>query len=570
MSDRTESSFGAYTLHERIGVGGMAEAYVATRDGAATPCVLKLIRDADNPIALARMRQEAHAGVHLAHDNVVRTLDAGTIDGTFYIAVELIVGEDLRRVVEWFQSRSRPVPIPLVVGVMRQTLTGLAYAHAATGPDGAPLGVVHRDLAPANLMIDHAGCVKIIDFGLVRAALGGARTSPGMLMGTLEYIAPEQAQGEAVDARADLYALSAVAYTVLTGARVARGIRPRDVVQSLLADTPRPVESLRADVSPRLARALTRGLAKAREDRHASAAAYLEALEGEAGLDADEIRAQMHEAFPELADRASRWASWLEREPTQVTTRAEVRPRDALPVATVDASTPGPSNPPSIESEALRRPRTTGASTAPPSGSESLRLPMLSVILGALAVAAVTALAFVVLRPLRAPVAPSPTTLGATPSAAPKPALVPMAEAADPPSARAAPDDGDAPRTETSPPPPRTKRPTARSTRRPNANTPPAPEGRAPERRAVTSDPVRSTDDASARTAPLTPGVSMAERISRLDSRLRRLDARAVDPEATKRLRADLAFARASGAPRPEVIDRIEQAVERLERASPP
>ncbi|MEQ8273532.1 MAG: serine/threonine-protein kinase [Deltaproteobacteria bacterium] len=490
MTDRTESTFGAYTLHERIGMGGMAEAYVATREGSTTPCVLKLIRDADNALALARMRQEAHAGIHLAHDNVVRTLDAGTIAGTFYIAVELIVGEDLRRVGEWFTVNGERAPVAFVVGVMRQALAGLAYAHSAKGPDGAPLGVVHRDLSPGNLMIDQAGCLKIIDFGLVHAELGDPRTRPGMLMGTLAYISPEQARGETVDGRGDLYALSVVAYELLAGRRVARGIRPADVVRSILTDTTRPVEELRDEVPPQLARALGRGLEKERDDRYADAAEYLAALEGLEAHDADAIAAHMHEAFPELADRRTRWTSIGDQEPTQVPTRAAPAP-------------PRP-DPPS--------PR------------------LAPVILAAIAVAIVAVVATVawMSTPPPAPLLATPTS----PAVEPKPAVTPKAAAP--------------PETSPRPTPPRTtppRRPPPRRLRR----APPAP-----------ADEVkveRATPD---------------ERIARLDARLRRLDARGVDPERTERLRADLTFVRASGNARPEALDRLERAVDHLERGADP
>ncbi|MEQ9499115.1 MAG: serine/threonine-protein kinase [Deltaproteobacteria bacterium] len=487
MTDRTESTFGAYTLHERVGMGGMAEAYVATREGSTAPCVLKLIRDADNPLALARMRQEAHAGIHLDHDNVVRTIDAGTIEGTFYIAVELIVGEDLRRVGEWFTVKGERAPVAFVVGVMRQALAGLAYAHAAKGPDGAPLGLVHRDLSPGNLMIDESGCLKIIDFGLVHAELGAPRTRTGMLMGTLAYISPEQARGASVDGRGDLYALSVVAYELLCGRRVARGIRPADVVRSVLTHDPRPVEELREEVPPQLARALRRGLEKEREARYTDAAEYLAALERLEAFEADAIAAHMHQAFPGLAGRHTRWTSIADPEPTQVPTRAEVEP-----------------------------PRAPSPRLAP-------------YFFVAVAVAIVAAVATV--AALSTPSSAPPSTTPVSPAVEPKPAVTARVPAppAPPPS----------------PPPPPPRRPAPRRVQK----APPAP----PEEVKVE---VKSERD--------TP----AQRIARLDARLRRLDARGVDPKRTERLRADLTFVRTSGAPRPEALDRLERAVDRLERAA--
>ncbi len=333
MTDRSESTFGNYTLLERIGVGGMAEAYLAQRHGASHRFVVKLIHEDASEITLARMRQEAHAGIYFDHPNIVRTLDAGTISGTFFVAVELVVGVDLRRVDAWHRGRQRPVPPELVVGVMRQTLRGLAYAHAARGPNDEPLGIVHRDLSPANLMLDDAGCVKVIDFGLVRADLGTKRTRAGMVMGTLAYVAPEQATADRVDGRADLYALSAVAYELLTREPVARGKDARAMVRSILSDTPRPLQDLRSDVPSELADLIHRGLAKDPRSRFADANAYLAALEPLAGDDDASIAAFVAAAFPELTTQRSRWLVSNEGEPTQIPTRAEVAPPSSIEVA---------------------------------------------------------------------------------------------------------------------------------------------------------------------------------------------------------------------------------------------
>ncbi len=321
MDDRTESTFGSYVLYERIGAGGMAEAYVASRLGAPDYCVVKLVRDATSEVARQRMRREASAGIYLAHENLVRTLDAGTVSGTFFVAVELIIGVDLTR---WLAERG-PLPVPVVASVLAQALAGLEYAHGAEGPDGAPLNLVHRDLSPANLMVAEDGCVKIIDFGLVRADVGDARTRPGMVMGTLGYVSPEQAVSDPVDARSDLYSLSAVAYELLTGAPVARGQDANAILRSVLSEVPPPIRSVRAEVPAALAEAIERGLAKAPKDRHADARAYLDAIHSVERSDRAEIGRLLREDFPSLAERRAKWARSSEgpQEPTRTAPRPE-------------------------------------------------------------------------------------------------------------------------------------------------------------------------------------------------------------------------------------------------------
>src|SRR3954469_18431417 len=218
-----ERELGSYRLGELIGRGGMGEVYKATHRMLARPAAIKLIhpemlraRDKKSAdLAIARFRREAEAAAQLRSPHTVELYDFGeTEDGTLYFVMELLVGMDLETLVR----REGPLPQERVIHILRQVCESLQEAHAS--------GLVHRDIKPANVHVGRVGLhhdfVKVLDLGLVKSVLPSARedsmaTAAGRAPGTPAYMAPEMAMGEAVDGRADLYALGCVAYYLLTG-----------------------------------------------------------------------------------------------------------------------------------------------------------------------------------------------------------------------------------------------------------------------------------------------------------------------------------------------------------------
>ncbi len=230
--------FGPFMLIDALATGGMGEVWLASPEGVHTAtdelCVLKRVKSvlADDDDAVRRFVDESRLGLWLRHPCVARILDAGRVDGSDYLAVELVEGIDLRGLVERAQAARRPLDSDLAMWCLVGTLDGLAYAHAARHPiSGDPLGVVHRDISPHNLMAARDGVVRVIDFGLALSTVREARTEQGVVMGKLAYMSPEQARGEPVDDRCDVFSAGVVLYELIAGERYWGGLPQNEIWQ---------------------------------------------------------------------------------------------------------------------------------------------------------------------------------------------------------------------------------------------------------------------------------------------------------------------------------------------------
>jgi hypothetical protein len=216
---------GRYTLVDRIGLGGMAEVYAAVTAGEGSfrrPVVIKRLRPelTADPNAVAQFCDEANLLAALHHPNIVAVHDFGRWENQFFLAEEYVQGRDLGRIVsKGFTTSGRPPAIEVVAYVAREILKGLDYAHTMENDRGRPMGIVHRDVSPENIVVSPRGEVKLLDFGVVKATEGRvtAKTEMGVVKGNVTYMSPEQARGLEVDARADLYALALVMYFCCTG-----------------------------------------------------------------------------------------------------------------------------------------------------------------------------------------------------------------------------------------------------------------------------------------------------------------------------------------------------------------
>jgi eukaryotic-like serine/threonine-protein kinase len=273
-----ERELGSYVLGELLGGGGMGEVYKATHRMLARPAAIKLIkpevlatRDRQSAeLAVARFRREAEAAAKLRSPHTVELYDFGvTEDGTLYLVMELLEGMELESLVR----KEGPVPQQRVIHILRQVCESLEEAHAS--------GLVHRDIKPANIHVGRVGLrhdfVKVLDFGLVKSVAGVAAdsmaTAAGLTPGTPAYMAPEMALGEAVDGRADLYALGSVAYYLLTGRLVFEAENGFQMIAKHINEEPVPPSQLtELEVAPELDRVVLACLAKRPEDRPQSAA----------------------------------------------------------------------------------------------------------------------------------------------------------------------------------------------------------------------------------------------------------------------------------------------------------
>jgi serine/threonine protein kinase len=245
LSNIEPTPFGdKYVLVEHIATGGMAEIYRAQYagiEGFAKELVVKTLREefAARPEVVEMFLDEARMAATLTHNNVVHTYDLGEIAGEYFIAMELLKGEELVQVLRTSMQASRPIALELGVGIIMQSCEGLHYVHTRTDELGNPLGLVHRDINPTNIHVGYDGTCKILDFGIA-ATRASAVAKKGQVAGKLAYMAPEQLQGEAIDLRADIFALGVVLYEMALGRRLFRG-RPEEVARRVLeGDIPPP------------------------------------------------------------------------------------------------------------------------------------------------------------------------------------------------------------------------------------------------------------------------------------------------------------------------------------------
>jgi serine/threonine protein kinase len=215
--------FGRYILLNQLGEGGMARVYTAVifgAEGFRRKFVVKRLRPEllQDPSVVAQFIDEANMASHLVHSNIVPVLDFGKVDDEYFLATEYILGRDLGRLVQRsLDVDQHGLPPDVVLFIAQEVLKALEYAHGKTSETGQPLGIVHRDVSPSNVLVSARGEVKLFDFGIVKAEGRQTRTQQGVVKGNVSFISPEQARGTEVDQRADLFSLGLVLYTCLAG-----------------------------------------------------------------------------------------------------------------------------------------------------------------------------------------------------------------------------------------------------------------------------------------------------------------------------------------------------------------
>ncbi len=211
--------FGPYLVYEQLGAGGMAQVHRAVAKGSdpQRPLALKrmLAHIANNEEMVKSFAREARLASYLRHPNVPQTYDLGRVDDVYFIAMELITGRNLREVLQHCARTTGPMPVPIALNILNQICDALDYAHNLCDDTGEPLGIVHRDVSPSNVIVSETGVVKLIDFGIAKGSGGGMQTMSGTLKGKFAYMAPEYFAGQ-IDARADLWAIGVIAHELLT------------------------------------------------------------------------------------------------------------------------------------------------------------------------------------------------------------------------------------------------------------------------------------------------------------------------------------------------------------------
>jgi serine/threonine-protein kinase len=219
------STLGRWEIIKRLGSGGMADVYLARARGEAgfaKQVAVKVMHPhlARNERAVEHFLDEARLAAQISHPNVVQIQDLGKIGNDYVIVMDYVDGIDLERVLAAARAAQRPVPIDVGLAILARICDGLDAAHRAIGSDGQPMHLVHRDVKSANVLVSRQGTVKVVDFGIAKAASQSHMTVAGETKGTPSMMAPEQRVGDQVDVRADVYSVAAVAYEILTGHNV--------------------------------------------------------------------------------------------------------------------------------------------------------------------------------------------------------------------------------------------------------------------------------------------------------------------------------------------------------------
>jgi serine/threonine protein kinase len=313
MGDETPRQLGRYELIRRIAVGGMGEIYLARVRGTAgfeKTVIIKTILPhlAEEETFVDKFLDEGRIVVNLTHGNIVPVFDMDEVDGEYFIAMDYVPGRDVREVLKRLRERGEQMPVDIATYITAEVCEGLGYAHRQTDEEGNNLGIVHRDVSPSNVLISTEGEVKIIDFGIARAADRRAKTVSGRIQGKCCYMSPEQARGDDLDHRSDVFSTGVVFYEMLTGLRPFEGdsdLKSLDLVRECDYEPPSFVDG---EVPPQIDAIVERALQKDPDDRyqtidemHLELMEYL--AEDGAPMTSTKVAEFLEDLFPEGLER---------------------------------------------------------------------------------------------------------------------------------------------------------------------------------------------------------------------------------------------------------------------------
>lgn len=296
MSTDLPRTFGSYSLVKLLAKGGMGEIYLARSSGvshfekfyALKKLLNKFTQDVD---VSGRFIDEARLGARLQHPNIVQVFDLGKVGDEYYMTTEFVDGFDLRRVLRFCHEKKKKIPLDVALFMVREVLSGLAYAHRQVDATGRSINLIHRDISPQNVLVSFEGEVKIIDFGLAKSTQSTQETQANVVLGNFGYMSPEQARGKRLDVRADVYSTGVVLFELVTATKRFLDENP----MRLLEMVARPTPMLPSDRCPQIPKAIDQiyetATAVNPDERYQSAEAF---------------RDEVTEALHRLNPRASR------------------------------------------------------------------------------------------------------------------------------------------------------------------------------------------------------------------------------------------------------------------------
>ncbi len=349
--------FGKYTLTRKLATGGMAELFLAKVQGAEgfeRDLVVKRIlphfsEDAD---FVKMFIDEASLTSKLQHQNIVQIYDFDVVDQQYYIAMEYIDGEDLQNLIKDGNASRMPLSVAQCVAITMELAKGLHYAHMKEHR-GKPLNIIHRDISPHNAMVSYNGEVKLMDFGIAKAAERSTKTQAGMVKGKVAYMSPEQARGKPLDGRSDLFALAIMLWEMLGNKRLFLRSNDFETLTAVLKETPARPSSLRPEVDQELDDIIMTALEKDREHRQKNVEEFDRELtrwyyKNVQDLEAASLRTFMQTLYADkLASRSSAPAQEV-----AATVRATVEPVGAPPRRARTATGSGAEAPRTLKEQA--------------------------------------------------------------------------------------------------------------------------------------------------------------------------------------------------------------------------
>jgi serine/threonine protein kinase len=303
------TKLGRYEVLKQLAKGGMADLLLARTNGLEgfeRHVVIKRIRaeQARNAKFVEMFVTEARLAGALHHHNIVQVQDIGEENGRHYFAMEYVHGEDLRKLLHTLFERNQKLPLEHLISIVATVAAALHHAHEAKGADGKALNIVHRDVTPANILVSYDGNIKVVDFGIAKAAASAVETDRGVLKGKVPYMTPEQCTGQKVDRRSDIFSLGIVAYELATSRRLFKGDTDFMTMSAIVTgEVPRP-SKFRLDIPSKLEGIILKALARSPVDRFQTADEMRNALEtyaARAGLrmSANSLAAYMKKLFGE-------------------------------------------------------------------------------------------------------------------------------------------------------------------------------------------------------------------------------------------------------------------------------
>ena len=329
--------FGKYLLLDRLNVGGMAEVYLAKvfgHHGGDRVVALKRILPSllGDREFVGMFIDEARIAVQLDHRNLVQIFELGRQEDNYYIAMEYVSGCDLRTAIDRSKKRSQPLSIAHAIYVIGELAAGLDHAHRARDRSGASLDIVHRDVSPQNIVISRDGRIKLIDFGIAKAATGQQATQVGILKGKFGYMSPEQARGLPIDRRSDVFSLGIIFYELLTGLRLFKGEADFAVLERVRRAEIVPPRRANPAIPQEIERIVLKALAREPDARYAWASEVIEDLRPFLGFDAADLNARAMASWLQLV-----LAEELRREEERMHAFDEIRRPVEMPTVPLES-----------------------------------------------------------------------------------------------------------------------------------------------------------------------------------------------------------------------------------------